>query len=513
MSGGLEAGADPTSVVEAPLNGQRFLSTSQGKGDKDSSTTAVKEEPEDAEAAEAVKRLAASLALNAYGGRYDMAAVTSSAGCNSGPTGLFAPGPGHGVGLPGMDSAMMGAVMGGMGQSTMPLGDPQSMLRAGFGSPPTPSGQWDKAPPSSGALPFDDEFKLEYMDLDEFLTENDLPIETVLSEQQQIEEEQERQQMQNQPQADALQSSQGQQAPAAGNGPTEQSQQPSQQQQQQRPSPHIPVQLVTPQPTPPSSSSSVVRQAPSTAASVASSSTPSSASAPMGTSSPTSTGTSSMVGGNAVQQRSPSGATSAPGGRLPSMGESGLAPSSPPPPVSRLARSTSFCSPTRLSASSSSGMHQGPQTAPVSSSGGSGGGGGPGFDPSDAKVSSSLYNPFADLDSPGDRLDNVSGGVASGLSLSPSPFGDLDLKPTPVIRKRKKQMVSEECKDDKYWERRRKNNLAAKRSRDARRAKENQIAIRASFLERENKALAQELSKARAENHLLRERLCKYEVV
>ena len=93
------------------------------------------------------------------------------------------------------------------------------------------------------------------------------------------------------------------------------------------------------------------------------------------------------------------------------------------------------------------------------------------------------------------------------------PFSDDDLKPSPIIRKRKKQMVPEEGKDDRYWERRRKNNMAAKRSRDARRAKENQIAIRAAFLERENKALAQELSKARTENHLLRERLCKYEVV
>ena len=54
---------------------------------------------------------------------------------------------------------------------------------------------------------------------------------------------------------------------------------------------------------------------------------------------------------------------------------------------------------------------------------------------------------------------------------------------------------------------------AAKRSRDARRAKENQVAIRATFLERENKLLAQELRKARAENHLLKERLCKYEII
>ena len=81
------------------------------------------------------------------------------------------------------------------------------------------------------------------------------------------------------------------------------------------------------------------------------------------------------------------------------------------------------------------------------------------------------------------------------------------------MRKRKKQLVNEERKDEKYWERRRKNNMAAKRSRDARRAKETQIAIQATFLERENKGLATELSKARAENHLLRERLQKYEAI
>jgi hypothetical protein len=40
-----------------------------------------------------------------------------------------------------------------------------------------------------------------------------------------------------------------------------------------------------------------------------------------------------------------------------------------------------------------------------------------------------------------------------------------------------------------------------------------QVAIRATFLERENKILAQELRKARAENHLLKERLCKYEII
>ena len=46
--------------------------------------------------------------------------------------------------------------------------------------------------------------------------------------------------------------------------------------------------------------------------------------------------------------------------------------------------------------------------------------------------------------------------------------------------------VPEEKKDESYWERRRKNNDAAKRSRDTRRCKEEEIAMRAAFLEQEN---------------------------
>lgn len=45
--------------------------------------------------------------------------------------------------------------------------------------------------------------------------------------------------------------------------------------------------------------------------------------------------------------------------------------------------------------------------------------------------------------------------------------------------------MPDDLKDDKYWARRRKNNMAAKRSRDARRMKENQIALRAGYLEKE----------------------------
>lgn len=52
-------------------------------------------------------------------------------------------------------------------------------------------------------------------------------------------------------------------------------------------------------------------------------------------------------------------------------------------------------------------------------------------------------------------------------------------------------------KDEAYFERRKKNNAAAKKSRDRRRIKEDEIAIRAAFLERENIELKFELTAAR----------------
>lgn len=65
--------------------------------------------------------------------------------------------------------------------------------------------------------------------------------------------------------------------------------------------------------------------------------------------------------------------------------------------------------------------------------------------------------------------------------------------------------------DEKYWNRRVKNNEAAKRSRDARRLKENQISVRAAFLERENAALRQEVADMRKELGRCRNILSKYE--
>lgn len=70
-------------------------------------------------------------------------------------------------------------------------------------------------------------------------------------------------------------------------------------------------------------------------------------------------------------------------------------------------------------------------------------------------------------------------------------------------RKRGRQ-IPDTNKDAAYWERRRKNNEAAKRSRDSRRAKEDEIAIRAAFLEQENLKLRVEVAALKNETAKLR---------
>ncbi|XP_059169156.1 thyrotroph embryonic factor-like [Physella acuta] len=90
-------------------------------------------------------------------------------------------------------------------------------------------------------------------------------------------------------------------------------------------------------------------------------------------------------------------------------------------------------------------------------------------------------------------------------------FTDEELKPQPIIKKSKKVFVPDDLKDEKYWARRHKNNYAAKRSRDARRVKENQIALRAAFLEKENMCLRDEMNKLRKENAKLKAKITKYE--
>jgi len=91
-------------------------------------------------------------------------------------------------------------------------------------------------------------------------------------------------------------------------------------------------------------------------------------------------------------------------------------------------------------------------------------------------------------------------------------FSEEELRPQPMTKKSRKQYVPDGLKDEKYWARRQKNNVAAKRSRDARRVKENQIAMRANFLENEvNAVLKAELEKMTKLYHATLKRLQFYE--
>lgn len=61
--------------------------------------------------------------------------------------------------------------------------------------------------------------------------------------------------------------------------------------------------------------------------------------------------------------------------------------------------------------------------------------------------------------------------------------------------RKKRKSVSDEIKYIDFWTKRRKNNEAAKRSRDAKRLQENETAIRLAFLEEENFNLKFEITK------------------
>ncbi|XP_064904108.1 D site-binding protein, partial [Columba livia] len=85
-----------------------------------------------------------------------------------------------------------------------------------------------------------------------------------------------------------------------------------------------------------------------------------------------------------------------------------------------------------------------------------------------------------------------------------------ELRPQPIARKARKVLVPEEQKDAQYWSRRSRNNAAARRSRELRRLKENQLSARAALLERENAALRSEVAAARRDLARLRGTLARY---
>jgi hypothetical protein len=76
---------------------------------------------------------------------------------------------------------------------------------------------------------------------------------------------------------------------------------------------------------------------------------------------------------------------------------------------------------------------------------------------------------------------------------SPNPSNNLLTlalaKAVPRRPRGEKKPIPEDLKDNKYFERRKRNNLAAKKSRDQRKIREDQICQRATMLEKENAVL------------------------
>jgi hypothetical protein len=56
-------------------------------------------------------------------------------------------------------------------------------------------------------------------------------------------------------------------------------------------------------------------------------------------------------------------------------------------------------------------------------------------------------------------------------------------------RRRVRVPIPDAKKDEKYWKRRLKNNMAAKRSRETKREKENQLSVKAEILEKQHALL------------------------
>merc|ERR1712039_991306 len=107
---------------------------------------------------------------------------------------------------------------------------------------------------------------------------------------------------------------------------------------------------------------------------------------------------------------------------------------------------------------------------------------------SDMETISEAWLPVSPVSSPEEKVvERMSMPRASIFASTGDNLTSINIRPQPIIRKRKMVAVPEEHKDEKYWEKRLKNKEATRRSREAKRLKQNQIALRAAHLERENK--------------------------
>jgi len=121
-------------------------------------------------------------------------------------------------------------------------------------------------------------------------------------------------------------------------------------------------------------------------------------------------------------------------------------------------------------------------------------------------ISSDSRISLPDMTSGGETLpaDVHTMGRKRGRTLSQQPGHPVDM----VDSDDTKSVTGDSSgRDSSYLERRRKNNEAAKRSRDARRAKEEEVALKACVLEEENKQLRVEMASLKQEINRLKQLL------
>lgn len=106
-----------------------------------------------------------------------------------------------------------------------------------------------------------------------------------------------------------------------------------------------------------------------------------------------------------------------------------------------------------------------------------------------------------------------SSNALAGFDPSKRSFTEDELRPSPIRTKTKKRAVPDSEKDSTYWERRAKNNLAAKRSRESRRNRDNQVTERTAFLENENINLRNRINEVRSEILDVKEKLQQYQIM
>jgi len=125
-----------------------------------------------------------------------------------------------------------------------------------------------------------------------------------------------------------------------------------------------------------------------------------------------------------------------------------------------------------------------------------------------------------------DRSNSISSSSPSPASSvtgsdSSRPGDDLNFgrakcytyKPAPMVKKSERRFINAEQKDITYWERRKRNNAAAKKSRESRREKEIEVSRRCDLLLKENEGMKFSIMNLQERNKQLENSLTIYKEI